>query len=556
MNRLKLIFFALGVFFLVVWIRLFYWQVVAGGNLKKSADEQHFYRLDIPAIRGQILSSDGSPLVTNRPAYMVYVEKNKIKNKETLIKEMAPILEETEASISAKLSINNLWIPLKNKVEEETVKSLRNLNFLELGFEREDKRYYPEASMSAHLLGFIGKDELGNDKGYFGLEGYYDKELSGQNGYLQQEKDAFGNPIVIGENERIDAVNGRSIQLYLDKAVQFVAEEKLKEGLSKYKAKSGNVIIIDPLSGGILASASYPSYDSSHYWNFPKEFYKNPIISQSYEPGSTFKVLLMAKALDDSVVTPLDKMNEDGPATIGEYKIKTWDEKYHGEISMTQVLEYSSNVGMVYVAKKLGREKMINTVKDYGFGKPTNVDLQDESSPELRADRDWKEIDLMTASFGQGIAVTPLQMVMAVGVLANDGILMEPKVVKKILSDDGKVIEIKPKEVKRIIKSSTAKMIAEMMVQAVDNGEAKWAKPKGYRIAGKTGTAQIPVAGHYDAQKTIASFVGFAPADKPKFVMLVTLTEPQSSPWGSETAAPLFFDVAKELLNYYGLAPS
>lgn len=555
MGRLKIVAFFFVIFFFVVWARLFYWQVLSAEDLKKNAESQHFYRLEIPAIRGEILSSDGSPLVTNKPAYLVFAEKNKLEEKAGLPKQISEILETDEASISAKLNQDNVWVPLMHKVEEEKVRKLRGLNILGLGFEREDKRYYPEASMSGHLLGFVGKNELGEDEGYFGLEGYYNKELAGNNGYLQQEKDAFGNPIIIGDSERIDARNGRNILLYLDKTVQFVAEEKLKEGLKKYGAKSGNVIIVDPATGGILASASYPNYDPSYYEDFPKEYFKNPVVAETYEPGSTFKVIIMVKALDEGKVKANDKFDETGSVTVSDYKIKTWDNKYHGQITMTQILEYSSNVGMVHIADLMEKKKILEAVKDFGFGQKTNIDLQDEAETSLRSDNEWRDIDLATVSFGQGIAVTPIQMVMAVGALANNGYLMKPQMVKKIVTEDGENIDIKPKEVRRVIKSSTSKIITEMMVSAVSNGEAKWAVPKGFRVAGKTGTAQIPVEGHYDAEKTIASFIGFAPADKPKFVMLVTLREPKSSPWGSETAAPLFFDIAKELFTYYGITP-
>jgi len=222
---------------------------------------------------------------------------------------------------------------------------------------------------------------------------------------------------------------------------------------------------------------------------------------------------------------------------------------------MTQVLEKSSNPGMVFVGQKLGKDKMLDYLNKFGFGQKSGIDLEEEAAPGLRSADDWKEIDLATASFGQGIAVTPIQMLRAVGVLSNQGKLMQPLVVKKIIDVNGKVIENKPRLLSEVIKPATAQIITEMLIAAVDNGEAKWAKPKGYRIAGKTGTAQIAVSGHYDDKKTIASFVGYAPADDPKFVMLVLLQEPTSSPWGSETAAPLFFDIAKDLFAYYSISP-
>ena len=289
--------------------------------------------------------------------------------------------------------------------------------------------------------------------------------------------------------------------------------------------------------------------------DFDRMLYKNPVVGSTYEPGSTFKPLVMATAIDNNLVKPDTEMDEDGPVQVGPYFIRTWNNKYNGKITMTQVLERSSNVGMVFVARKLGRDKLIQAIKDYGFGRSTDIDLEDETSPTLRPDDDWKEIDEYTASFGQGIAVTPIQMVRAVAALANGGKMMEPHIVSEIRDSKGKTVTIKPKVVREVVRPETASIVTEMMVSAVENGDAKWAKPKGYRIAGKTGTAQIPVAGHYDESKTIASFVGFAPADKPKFVILVTLREPTSSPWGSETAAPLFFSIARDLFTYWGVPP-
>jgi cell division protein FtsI/penicillin-binding protein 2 len=222
---------------------------------------------------------------------------------------------------------------------------------------------------------------------------------------------------------------------------------------------------------------------------------------------------------------------------------------------MKDVIVHSDNTGMVFVGQKLGSDKSYEYITNFGFGSLTDVDLQDESSPDLRLKEQWREIDLATSSFGQGIAVTPIQMVRAVASLANGGFLMEPHVVKEISSEAGS-FEIKPKIIRRVLKDSTTKIITEMMVAAVNEGEAKWTKVKGFKIAGKTGTAQIPVAGHYDPNKTIASFVGFAPADDPKFVMLVRYDQPSTSIYGSETAAPTFFDIAKQLFNYYKIAPT
>lgn len=556
MWRIWFVFWLFVISYGIIVSRLFYWSVILGDTLREEANRQYFIELDLPPSRGTIVDTNRSSLAMSQPAFLVYAQPKVIQDVGAFSKTVSSVLHLDEAEIRKNLSIENrFWIPLAHKVESPVVEQLKALSLSGLGFEREAKRYYPEASMAAHILGFVGQDEKGEDKGYFGLEGFYERELRGKGGALQREKDAKGNPILIGEATRIEPEHGRSLALWMDRAIQRTVEKRLLEGIEKYGAKEGSVVVMDPATGAIMAMASYPSYDPRLYSQFPSEIFKNPIVSATFEPGSTFKVLIMAGALEEKLVAPTTTLEETGPVRIGEYLIKTWNEEYHGIMTMTKVLEKSSNVGMVFVASKLGREKMIGFLKRFGIGEVTGIDLEEEVTPELRPEQEWRDIDLATASFGQGIAVTPIQMVRAVGALANNGWLMEPHVVAEIVDARGKSVEIKPKKVRQVISASTARVITEMMVAAVDNGEAKWAKPNGYRIAGKTGTAQIPVSGHYDKDKTIASFVGFAPADNPRFVMLVTLREPSSSPWGSETAAPLFFTIARDLFTYWGISP-
>ena len=564
MWRIWTLFICIVLFFSAIVLRLFYWQIIAGDSLRAQAAAQYNLRLIIPATRGTIADTDGSPFAMSQEAYLVYAQPKEIADIPAFTRLVAPILDHEEASISAMLTIpGRVWVPLAHKVDRQVVDELKKISLTGLGFEREAKRYYPEASMAAQLLGFVGADQNGNDLGYFGLEGYYDRELKGRDGNIELEKDVQGSAILVGDTKRIEAEDGRSLRLWTDRTVQQIVEKRLTSGIQKYGAKEGSVVIMDPKTGGILSMASHPSYDPADFSAYDKSLYKNPIVASSYEPGSTFKVLVMSAAINEKAVRGGTKMNEDGPVQVGEYTIRTWNNQYHGELTMTEVIQYSSNVGMVFAARKLGMDKFVRYLHDFGIGEATSVDLQEESSPELRGDRQWREIDLATASFGQGIAVTPIQMVRAVAAIANGGALMEPHVVREIVDGRGlpagkagKTVEIKPKKVRQVISAETAAVMTEMMVNAVDRGEAKWAKPPGYRIAGKTGTAQIPVAGHYDDKKTIASFVGFAPADDPKFVMLVTLREPSSSPWGSETAAPIFFNIARDLFAYYSIPPT
>jgi cell division protein FtsI/penicillin-binding protein 2 len=558
--------FLLAFFFLgglLISARLFYWQIFSFESLTAMAEGQHWISFEIPAKRGEILASDGLPLAANKEAFLLFASLPEIKNEvDQIADKLSPLLDEENTSTMAgmlkeRLNRNDLvWVPLKHKISRETKKQIESLNLSGLGFEEEQDRAYPEGSASAHLLGFVGSDINGVEKGYFGLEGYYDLELKGRPGLLRREKDASGKPILIGEVKEEKERDGRTLLTTLDRTIQFLIAEKLKEGIERYGAISGSVVVMEPQTGAILGMASLPGYDPGNYAAFDKSLYSNPVVASSYEPGSTFKVLVMSAALNEGVVKPETRCDQcSGPRIISDYTLKTWNEKYFPQSTMTEVIQHSDNVGMVFVGEKLGIPKMVSYLEKYGLGKPTGIDLEDESSPKLRPASEWKQIDLATTSFGQGIAITPIQMVRAVASIANGGKLVTPFLVQKVITESGET-EIKPKQSEEILKSSTTMIMTEMMVNAVEEGESKWAKPQGYRIAGKTGTAQIPVAGHYDEDKTIASFVGFAPADEPKFVMLITLREPTSSPWGAETAAPLWFDIAKEIFTYYGIQPN
>lgn len=558
------IFFILFLF--AIGIRLFYWQVVKAEFLQSQAESQHFSDTKIDAVRGNIFFSDGSILASSNPNFSLYGLPKEIPNdqKITVAYLLAKIFaEDSEESVDTiakdllnKLSQDLYWVSLKKNITNDQKIQIEKLNLQSIGFDQNNSRFYPEGSSSAHLLGFLGMDAKSSNKGYFGLEGYYDGELKGISGSVRNEKDALGLPIMIGNFFTNEARNGKNLSLNIDRTVQYIVERSLKAGMEKYGAKAGSVVVMDPKTGGILALAAYPNYDPSKYYNYPKEFYRDPVVADQYEPGSTFKVLVMAAALNENLVKPNTICDIcSGPISIGTYDIKTWNNEYRPDTNLTDVIIHSDNTGMVFVARKLGLDKFYSYIDKFGFGKTTNIDLQDEAVPDIRPKKDWREIDLATASFGQGIAVTPMQMVSAVSVIANGGRLMEPHIAKSVFDDKGSY-EIKPKVKAEILKPSTTQMITEMMVSAVEEGEARKFKLKGFKIAGKTGTAQIPVAGHYDADKTIASFVGFAPADNPRFVMLVRYDEPSSSIFGAETAAPTFFEIAKQLLLYYKVAPT
>lgn len=577
---------------ILIILRLMQWQIFDHEKFTALAESQHYGFFEIPAKRGDIKTSDGYSIVTNQTVYLIYAQTTEIKDAakkqdksyedivRVVAKELSPFLiqieqekkifdpekkeefdekeliKNKEKELEAKfLKEGAVWVPILHKAPEWLVNKIKEYKLPGFGFEKESSRFYPEASLAAHLLGFVGNDSTGKDKGYFGLEGYYDKEIRGRGGRLREEIDALGRPILVGERVGVDSVDGRNITTTIDRGVQYIVEKELEKGIKKYGAKSASAIVMDPKTGEILALANLPKYDPYKWNQYPSDSYKNPTVADNYEPGSTFKVITFASGMNEGKITPETICKCEGPKKVGGYTITTWNNKYYPNSTMIEVLQHSDNIGASEIAEALGKEKMISYIKDFGFGEETKVDLEEEAEGILKDLKDWQPIDLDTVSFGQGISVTALQMVRAIGAIANGGKLMKPYIVKNIEGKD-RTIEIKPKMEKQVIKDSVAKVVGEVMVKVVEGGETKRLVPKGYRVAGKTGTAQIPVEGRYDPNRTIASFVGFAPVEDPKYVMLVRYSEPTSSKYGSETAAPTFFEITKELFNYWGIPPN
>lgn len=562
------------IFFAII-AKLFQWQVLNSEKMSILAENQHFITFQIPALRGEILDEDKTPLVKNEVGYLLYANlKNINQSKEKIAREIAKIIINKDSDgknkdllMSEEIRIKNIidtkdaiWVPLAHKISVEAKNQIEKLNIKGLGFEEEKKRFYPEGSMSAHLLGFVGKDINGNDKGYFGLEGYYDLQLRGKDGKLRQEKDAFGRPIIFGETDEIKTKNGRTLVTTIDKSVQLIIEKYLKEGMEKWGAKSGSVTVMDPKSGAILGTASFPSYDPAKFDDYKNNLYENPLVGETFEPGSIIKPIIMSMALQEKKVKPNTRCPKcSGPRRIGEYEISTFNNQYHPNLTMTEVLENSDNTGMVYVGDLLGKETMYNYLIKYGFGEQTGIDLEEEETGTVKPLDKLYPIDAATTTFGQGIAVTQVQMIKAFAVIANGGYLIKPYVVQKII-DQNREINVKPDLGKRILNNEVAKVLSEMLVNVTNKSPLHFPRDlvpglNKYKISSKSGTAQIPLFGHYDPTKTIGSVVGFAPTENPKFLILVRLIEPTARPWGSDTAGPIFFNITKDLLTYYGINP-
>lgn len=575
--RALVIIFLIG--FILVVFKMAFWQIVSFGSLSAAAEAQHFYTLSIPAKRGEIKTGDGFALASDKNAYLFYasmpklpVDKNLVADKVSeilapeipLIASDSSILKtkkELQEIIMSKINAPNaVWANLSHFLDSTVKKKIEDLNIPGLGFMEEEARDYPEGSSSAHFLGFVGFDKMGNPKGYFGLEGFYDRELSGRPGELRVEKDALGRPIAIGKESRREKQDGSDLITTIDRGVQRFVEKYLEEGIATWKAGGGTAVVLDPNDGAILAMASFPRYDPANFSYYPSEYYKNPAVADLYEPGSIIKPLVMAAAINENKLVPETRCSTcEGPVIIGDYYIHTFDNKYHPNLNMTEVLINSDNTGMVFVEEKLGFTTLYSYMKRYGFGQKTGIDLQEEEEGSMRDFDEYYPIDQANMAFGQGIGVNAMQMVRAWSTLANGGYLITPHLVSEIKTAD-KEIKLNYKKGERVISASTATTVKEMLVRVSRESATQYPLNRipelaKYRIAAKSGTAQISTGGKYKETGTTASVIGFFPADNPKFLVMVKLNEPEVRQWGSDTAGPVFFSIIRDLASYYRIMP-
>ena len=471
MRRLKTIL----IFYLIVLTgvigKLFYIQAFSADEFSPN---NYLQTERITPKRGQILDRNGEPLVTNNSTYRLFAEPPYIKDKERVIYEVDKALSIGEATLEAKFDTKKQWVSLKDNLTEDQKSTVEKLKLSGLGFESRSERYYPEASIAAHLLGFVGKDVDGDNVGYFGIEGYYNKDLEGLPGIFKTERDVLGRPIFVGTQDRLKGENGRQLILTIDKRTQALVKKKLKDAIEHYEAKSGCVLITQPKTMEILALTCLPDFGADEYFNYSEEYFKDPIISDTFEPGSIFKPLIVAAALEEKIIKPDDIIDESGAIPFGAYTIRTWNDEYHGHLSVTQVLQNSSNVGMVHIGSKLDNKVLLTYLENYGLGNRTGIDLQGEAKAPVKPISKWYPIDFATVTFGQGIAVTPIQMLTAFSSLINGGWLMKPYVVKETVSETGHVEKIQPKKVRRVISQKTSDQIRKMLQAVVEGGETNF----------------------------------------------------------------------------------
>ncbi|HEV3460737.1 MAG TPA: penicillin-binding protein 2 [Candidatus Dormibacteraeota bacterium] len=546
--------------YLVLLGRLAYWQVWRHSDLARLAATYHDDTITLAASRGNILDRNGALLVTNTPVYSIFASPDQITGAERndIAAKLAPVLQLTPADIEVKLASARQFVYLARRVPASVAKQLDALRLPGIGKVAETQRSYVDGgvagtSLAANLLGFANDAGTGN----YGIEGYYDKTLAGQAGFEATVRDLANQPIVLSDRQRREPVNGMTLQLSLDSTIQVVAERALADGVQKYQAESGSLVIMEPATGRIVAWADVPSYNANQFATTPTAQFIDPIVSNLYEPGSVMKVVTLGGALDDHAITPDTRFNETGVAVVGGVAIRNWDNRAHGNVTMTQVLENSLNVGAVKAQQLEGAAPFYQYLQRFGIGAATGVDVAAETAEPLRDLAKWKPIELATASFGQGIDTTPIEMLAAVNVVATGGNLVWPHVVDQVIDANGTRHPVQPRIVRQVISAKAAQEMQQMMVGVVEKGSGFAARIDGFknRIAGKTGTASIPENGKYLPDATIGSFVGFVPVDHPQFIMLVIVRKPKVLFEGAYVAAPIWKTVASALITQWQIAP-
>ncbi len=560
-SRISIIAIVIFLFGGIIIFKLFSLQVVQGAWYALAATEKHEVLRELFPERGSIYvreNNDLYPIVTNSTYYTVYAEPNKIESPNKVIDGITSILglEESEwKELLGRLADNtDPYEPIKKKVPRSKVQEIEKLELDGVGFIPETYRFYSEKDLGGHIFGFISRGD--EQVGQYGIEGYFEDELNGEQGSIKSIKDAAGALVTVGSRSLKPATDGVDLVLTIDRQVQFTACEKLKKYYEYFEASSASVIIMDPNTGAITAMCSFPDFDPENYNQVEEiNYFNNPAIFYDFEPGSIFKSFTMAAAIDTGKVKPSDTYVDEGEVEIGPYTIRNADLKAHGEQTMIDVLDKSLNTGTIYVADRLGKSDFKKYVERFGFGQLTNIELDTEVKGNIDALDKRGEIYYLTGSYGQGITATPIQLVSAYAALVNGGSLYKPYIVEEKIYPSGKTEVTKPDKVRQVIDKKTSTLITGMLTSVVENGYGAKAGVDGYYLAGKTGTAQVASEQGGYGQDTIHSFVGFGPVSNPKFVMLVKLDRPKGIRFASDSVTPLFGEIAKFLVSHYQLPP-
>lgn len=552
-RRMRFLSIFLPMLLIVPAARAFQLQVLSRDMLRARAARQSNLQIRVPSIRGVILDRSDHPLAVSVPVPSVFAIREQVKDRAQTAKALAKVLNADRRSLEERLGTGSGFVWLKRRIAPEEAKSVSDMDLKGIGIQSEPRRYYPNKSLAASVLGFVGVD-----RGLEGLEYSLEEQLKGGEGERMLVKDALGVSIVPGDQWAMEPSAGATVQLTLDRTIQHFAEQSLEAGARKAGASGGALVIMEAATGRILAMASYPGFNPNNFQDYSSTEYRNRSVNFEYEPGSTFKIVTISGALQDGVYD--DKaiiFCGNGKFRVADVVIN--DSVPHGWLTLRGILRKSSNIGASRVGLALGSSRLEKYVRDFGFGTRNSLLLPGVRSGSVRASSRWTQVDIANISFGQGLGVTPLQMVNAFNVVATGGLLRKPYIVSRLTSSSGVVIlENRPTVVRRVLSEEIARKMTSMLVSVTTSGgSGVRAAIPGYQVAGKTGTAQkfSREEGAYSRSDFVASFAGFAPADNPAITAIVVMDKPTEDIYGGVVAAPVWAEVVSKSLKYLGIEP-
>ena len=539
--------------FLGLLVRLGYLQIVKHEEYARLAENQHAKTVPLKPKRGPIVDRNGQVLAESSAAESLFALPHRIEDVPRLARALAPILGDPAAEIAKRMDASKRFVWVKRKLPPAAAQAVRDLNEPGLGFLQESLRLYPSRELAAQVVGFEGLD----GKGLGGVEQVWDAHLAGAEGRALVERDALGRDVTGAPTVLKASVAGQGVALTIDATLQYLAEKEVEAAWRRTNSKAAMAVMMDPRTGEILALAIRPTFNPNAYATATDEQRRNRAITDPFEPGSTFKVIMAAAALEEGVVRPTDRFyGENGKIKIANAVISDW--KPFGWLTFSEVLQNSSNVGSIKAGTLLGKERYYRYITAFGFGQPVGLGLPGESRGQLRAPTRWSALSLATMSIGQEISVTAMQILSAFAAIANGGRLMQPQIVRATLDAQGRETSVfEPKAVRQVISAETARVLTGIMTAVVREGTGHNAAIPAYEVAGKTGTAQKmdPATRRYSHAPGVLSFVGFTPADDPRIAMIVMLDEPKNEKWGSEAAAPIFSAIGREALRHLNVPP-
>jgi cell division protein FtsI (penicillin-binding protein 3) len=551
--RLMLVALSLSLWSVAIGVRLFQLQVLGRKAFERQAARQGERTINLDPRRGPILDREGRPLAVSVDAESVYAVPQEIDNPKDVAAALARALGADAGGrkeLLAQLQKSRAFVWIKRKVDPATVRAVRELGLPGIGFVTESRRYYPKRELASHLLGYVGVDNTGMS----GIEYAFDAEMRGRAAKVVVRTDARRSPL---EHIEKPSTEGRTVVLTIDEAIQHAAEVELEKSVAETGSIAGTVVVMEPSTGEILALANRPTFNPNRFGAYSSARWKNRAVVDSFEPGSVFKVFTAAAALQEKVVDP-DEVIDCGNGFIEIAGTRINDHAVYQNLRFREVIAKSSDIGVIRVAQRVGKENFNRYVREFGFGQPTGVELPGEASGILRPTSKWSALSLASMAFGQEIGVTALQVTAAVGAVANGGYVMKPVIVRQVEDKDGRPLKtFKPLALRRVLEPETTFVLNELLKGVVKDGTGKHAVVPGYTVAGKTGTAQkVDASGHYSMIDHVASFVGYVPASRPALVILASLDTPKGEKnEGGDVAAPLFARVADRALRRLAVPP-